>query len=124
MPRLKAKVDGNQADVVNKLRLFGFHVVILSQLGKGVPDLIVSNLGITVLVELKANEKSQLTEDEIIFFEKFKGHLIVCDRASQIVGFMLAIFETLYKQNDFVYDKLWEAYSKISTIEEMESEKE
>ena len=67
------RIDSNQNEVVRTLRDLGCHVAITSMVGKGFPDIVVSHLGVTVLVEIKDGKKPpserKLTKDE----EKFKG---------------------------------------------------
>ncbi len=53
MPRWAAKVDGNQAEIVEALEKFGWTVISLARLGGGVPDLLCAKSWRTVLVEVK-----------------------------------------------------------------------
>jgi hypothetical protein len=53
MPRWAAKVDGNQAEIVEALEKFGWTVISLARLGGGVPDLLCAKGWRTVLVEVK-----------------------------------------------------------------------
>lgn len=64
-----AKVDDNQAIIVDCLRRCGCRVEILSRLGRGVPDLLVGTpRGQLILLEVKdgfkAPSKRQLTGDQ------------------------------------------------------------
>lgn len=77
MPRRAAKIDRNQPEIVEFFRKSGCSVSITSAVGDGFPDLVVGFGGITVLVEVKDGEqvpsKQKLTEDQVIFFDEFKG---------------------------------------------------
>jgi len=53
MPHWAAKVDGNQAEIVEALEKFGWTVISLARLGGGVPDLLCAKQWRTVLVEVK-----------------------------------------------------------------------
>lgn len=57
------KVDANQAEIVAGLRACGWFVEILSDVGRGVPDLLVGGRGVWVLIEVKA-PGGRLTADQ------------------------------------------------------------
>ena len=67
------KVDVNQAEIVKTLRDAGADVYILSMLGKGMPDLMVTYGGETILMEVKATAKSRYTPDQLKFIANWKG---------------------------------------------------
>jgi Holliday junction resolvase len=79
--RYRAKVDVNQAEIVAALRKVGRSVIHLSTLGKGIPDLLVSNGSEMWLVEVKNPDvkgyKNEYTEDQKDFYIKWKGKPIV-----------------------------------------------
>lgn len=104
--RLKARVDKNQPEMVEYLRKIGCNVIILSQLGNGVGDLLVSFCSITVMVEIKKDKNGKLTPDEEKFCEDFQGFYIVAYEAKQILAFMLSIAKTYYMHNAFLIDAL------------------
>jgi len=83
------RVDSNQKQVVQNLRKYGYSVLILSNVGKGCPDLLVGANGVNVLVELKDSAKppsqKKLTPDEIEFFDTWKGAAIVAESADEIM---------------------------------------
>lgn len=83
------RVDGNQKQVVQNLRKCGYSVLILSNVGKGCPDLLVGCNGLNVLVELKdpaqPPSKKVLTPDEVEFFDTWKGVAIVAESAEEII---------------------------------------
>lgn len=76
--RRMARVDGNQAVIVNGLRRIGAEVQHLHTIGKGCPDLLVAFRGQWYAVEVKDGEKpaaqQKLTEDEVKWHEKFSRH--------------------------------------------------
>ena len=67
------RVDQNQKDVVKALRDAGAFVVDLSKVGKGVPDLLVTYSGHTILMEVKNGEKAPFTKDQLEFMAKWTG---------------------------------------------------
>ena len=83
------RVDANQKQVVSQLRKCGFSVLILSNIGKGCPDLLVGLNGVNLLVELKDENKppsaKKLTPDEVQFFDTWKGKAILAENAEQII---------------------------------------
>lgn len=76
-----AKVDANQKQIVAGLRKAGCSVLILSQVGKGCPDIAVGFGGFTILMEIKDGSRPpserRLTDDEQKFFSKWKGSAVV-----------------------------------------------
>lgn len=82
--RVASKVDTNQPAIVRALRQLGARVQILSNVGHGFPDLLVTdhnhNTGRieALLVEVKT-EKGTLTPDEKEFFANYPegGPLII-----------------------------------------------
>ena len=78
-PYYKRCVDANQKEIVEALRKAGCSVFVASTVGKGFPDLIVGKGGRTVLVEIKT-KKGKLTEDQVHFYENWKGSAIIIVR--------------------------------------------
>ena len=67
--RHAARVDSNQAAIVDALRKAGAYVWII-----GLPvDLLVGHKGHTFLVEIKTNSKKRLTALQADFFENWSG---------------------------------------------------
>jgi len=92
--RRAAKVDENQNRVVKALRKIpGVSVAITSQLGKGFPDLVVGYKKSNYLIELKDGEKfksqQKLTDDEIEWHSKWKGHVIICNSLDEILEVLI-----------------------------------
>ena len=81
--RRAGKVDGNQAEVVRKLRDCAVKVEVLSDVGKGVPDLLLGFRGINLLVELKDGSKPpsarSLTADQKAWHESWPGQVDVAE---------------------------------------------
>lgn len=88
-----AKIDANQVEIVKALRKIGCSVQSLASVGKGVPDLLVSNhKGDLFLMEIKDGNKPpsarKLTPDQIEWHEKWKSdvHIVInIDQALSIV---------------------------------------
>jgi hypothetical protein len=82
--RVASRIDTNQPRMVRRLRELGFHITLLSQLGKGVPDVLVTAYSNrterveALLVEIKT-DKGTLTEDERQWHESYPegGPLLV-----------------------------------------------
>ena len=89
VPRLRAKVDGNQALIVQALRDSGCSVVCLHQLGGGIPDLLVATpSGETLLVEVKSAQGS-LTPDQERFLSAWRGRVEIIrdpDEIARLLG--------------------------------------
>jgi len=73
--RQAARVDSNQAIIVDALRCAGCSVLVLSRVGQGCPDLLVGHggpNGRNVLLEVKT-PKGELTPDEERFLNSWLG---------------------------------------------------
>ncbi len=68
----RAKVDQNQAEIVAALRDFGAAVTSLHRVGEGVPDLLVSFLGVWYLMEIKSG-KAKTNDLQNEWIEKQKA---------------------------------------------------
>lgn len=83
------RIDGNQQDIVKKLRKIGYSVCILSSMGKGVPDLLIGRAGKNYLIELKDGAKyesqQRLTPDEQKWHDAWRGQVAVCNCLSDIL---------------------------------------
>lgn len=75
--RRAAKVDANQEQIVEALRIVGATVQTLAAVGKGVPDLLVGHRGKTILIEVKDGRKPpserRLTEDQVKWHGAWRG---------------------------------------------------
>ena len=91
--RRAAKVDANQAKIVQTLRAIGASVAHLHALGKGVPDILVGYHGKNYLIEIKDGlrkpSERRLTKDEQAFADEWRGQVGTAhstDEALAIVG--------------------------------------
>ena len=79
--RRAARIDDNHAGIVSALRQAGCMVLSLAAVGNGCPDLLVSRNGVNTLLEVKDGGKSpskrKLTDDQVIFFDTWKGPAFV-----------------------------------------------
>lgn len=86
------RVDENQKEIVQTLRKMGISVLILSDVGKGCPDLCLGYDGKCYLVELKNGNKSpsgqKLTEAEQLFFDNWRGNVRVINSVDQALEFV------------------------------------
>jgi hypothetical protein len=93
MPRVAAKIDSNQGAVVKAFRQIGASVQVLSQVGKGCPDVLVGFRGVNVLVEIKDGGKvpsaRKLTADQVKWHESWAGQVCVAtditDAINQVI---------------------------------------
>ena len=86
--RTAAKVDANQAAIVQALREVGMSVLSLARMGKGCPDLLVADDDSYFLIEVKG-PKGKLTPDQEAFISDWRGVVHIArsvDDALHIVG--------------------------------------
>lgn len=87
------RTDGNQTEIVKALRSLGFSVAITSMLGKGFPDIVVGKNGKNYLFELKDPSKPpsgrKLTEDEQLFFDRWRGQINKVETIDEILEIAL-----------------------------------
>lgn len=70
--RKYGRVDAIQREVVDALRSVGASVEILSDVGNGVPDLLVGIFGRNLLMECKS-EDGNLSPDQEEWIDSWKG---------------------------------------------------
>lgn len=78
--RRARRTDGNQAEIVAALREAGRFVEVLSDVGRGVPDLLVAWSGRSLLMEVKM-PKEKLTPDQIDWHRRWKGPAVAVVRS-------------------------------------------
>jgi len=88
---MKAKrVDDNQKEIVKQIRRLGITVVHLHTIGKGCPDLLLGFQKRNYLIELKdykkTNSQKKLTEDEVEFFNTWRGQVNICETLDDILS--------------------------------------
>ena len=75
------RVDANQKEVVKTLRDLGISVIILSDVGKGCPDIACGYGKRNYFVEIKDGSQSpsrqKLTEHEQKFHDNWQGHVCI-----------------------------------------------
>ena len=74
--RRRAKVDVNQAEIVDALRKVGAIVTCTHHVGQGFPDLVVSFRGQWFLMEVK-QRKAKLTPAEMGFADEHEADVCV-----------------------------------------------
>lgn len=84
--RRAARVDRNQAEIVDSLRTHGASVQPLHTVGKGCPDLLVGIGGQNFLVEVKA-EGGCLTKDQHKWHSEWRGCVHILRSTSEVPGF-------------------------------------
>ena len=90
--RMARRVDANQKEIVSTFRSLGASVQILSDIGKGCPDIVVGAHGKNYLFEIKDGNKplsaKKLTDCEQIFFSHWRGHVDVIESVEEVIIFM------------------------------------
>jgi len=85
--RRAAKIDANQPAIVNALRLAGAHVLDLSRLGGGCPDILAEYRGRWLLLEIKDGTRKpserRLTEMEARFHQIWGERVRVVESLEQ-----------------------------------------
>ena len=90
----RGRIDDNQQAIVNILRTTGATVVLLSGVGKGVPDLLVGFRGVTLLMEIKDGKKPpsdrKLTTEQQKWHAEWRGGALAivdsADSALRMIG--------------------------------------
>jgi len=86
------RVDANQKEIVKAFRDLGCSVLIISNIGKGAPDIVVGKNGKTYLFEIKDGNKlpsqQKLTPHEEAFHADWKGHVEIIKSIDEVVNFM------------------------------------
>ena len=97
MPKYNARVDRNQAEIVEAFRRYGASVAHTHTLGQGFPDLVVGYRGQNWLVEVKDWMKPvsarKLTPVEQAFRDAWRGSYHVVET----VGDVAALIEAHHK---------------------------
>lgn len=95
-----AKVDANQAEVVQAFRSMGCSVQCLHTMGGGVPDLLVAIKGINLLVEVKDGakppSKQKLTQDQIDWHCQWRAPVYIVNSIAQAVD----LIQKIIKENE------------------------
>lgn len=89
MARTRGRVDQNQKEIVAGLRAKGASVEILSNVGKGVPDLLVGWDGKNFLLEVKSTVTSYgrngLNDMQQVWFAEWHGHAAVVSSLEEAI---------------------------------------
>lgn len=70
--RRAARVDANQAEIVEALRQAGASVQLLHMVGQGCPDLAVGFRGANFMLEIK-QDRGKLTAEEYVWLSEWRG---------------------------------------------------
>jgi hypothetical protein len=83
------RTDSNQKELVAIMRNLGASVLVLSEVGKGCPDLLLGVSGKNALVELKDGNKPpsqrKLTPAEQQFFDEWRGQVCIITTVAEVV---------------------------------------
>lgn len=92
--RRRARIDANQPDIVDALRKAGASVRSLSQLGQGIPDLLIGYCGWNALAEIKdpsqprAGQSLSKHPDEKKFHDLWKGQVKVIKTVTEALALL------------------------------------
>ena len=93
--RRAARVDDNQAEIVDALRRIGATVQPLHAVGQGCPDLLVGFRQANFLFEVKNGKKPpsarKLTKDEKDWIAGWRGPVVVVTSALEAIGFLQGV---------------------------------
>lgn len=88
--RRAAKVDSNQAEIVQALRRLGCTVMSIASVGNGCPDLVVGVSGRNVLLEVKDGRRRpserKLTSAEREWIDSWRGQVHVVESVDEAIG--------------------------------------
>lgn len=86
------RTDANQTEIVKKFRELGFSVLIMSDLGKGAPDIVVGAFGSNYLIEIKDGKKPpsarKLTPHEKMFHDTWRGQVDIISSPDEVSKFL------------------------------------
>lgn len=82
--RRAAKTDGNQSDIVKRLREIGVKVYPMHRVGEGFPDLLCWARGRFFLVEVKEPGEN-LNPNQVDFFAECPGEIYIARTADEAV---------------------------------------
>lgn len=98
--RRAARVDANQAEIVQALRQVGASVQPIHMVGQGVPDLLIGYLGCNWLFEIKDGSKPQsrqsLTPDEKAWHESWRGSVYIVNDPEQAITLLRQLVKDEY----------------------------
>lgn len=76
MVRRAARVDANQAEIVEALRgIPDLSVAVTSELGRGFGDIVVGYRGFNFIFEIKLDDAQPLTDDQREFHAGWRGQI-------------------------------------------------
>ena len=84
-----ARVDRNQAEIVQALRGMGATVQHLHTIGKGCPDILVGFGGKNYLMEIKSSTKQNLTLHQRSWHEKWQGETLVISSVDEAISALI-----------------------------------
>jgi hypothetical protein len=77
-----ARVDSNQAEIVDALRKAGARVWDCHRYGGGFPDLLILYHGAILLIEVKS-KGGRMTEEEQVFYNEYQEGMVVVYSAEE-----------------------------------------
>lgn len=87
--RLKARVDGNQVEIVTLFRSMGCSVQHLHVVGKGCPDILVGHKGLNLLIEIKdgalPSSAQRLTKGELDWHNAWQGQVCIIKNKTDVI---------------------------------------
>ena len=110
---MKHRTDHNQAEVRKAFESLGCSVFDLSNVGGGLPDLLVGLVGINLLVEIKKPKgtdkakirtqfgiyKGKLTPAQTDFFKTWKGQKAIITTQAEVIQLVATTRKRAYIEN-------------------------
>jgi hypothetical protein len=97
---MNKRVDHNQQLIVDALRQVGASVQVLSEFGRGVPDLLIGitthqGKAVNVLVEIKNPAgRCDLTDAERRWISAWRGQVAICRTPEEVLAVLVDICDT------------------------------
>ena len=81
---MRNRADCNQQEIVDELRKKEVSVIILSQVGRGCPDLLVGWYGVNYLLEVK-DKDGDLSDSQKVFFDNWQGRAYIVRSIDEVM---------------------------------------
>ena len=87
---MRNRTDANQGHIIRAVQKIGGTVVDLSQVGGGVPDILIGFRGNNYLVEIKNPEAGgKLSDNQVKFVDNFNGRVDVIYHFDELLSVLL-----------------------------------
>lgn len=80
--------DSNQSEIVRFLEACACSVQVLSNVGNGLPDILVGVRGQNYLLEIKSSEVAKHTKKQLEFYEHWRGQWVRVNSINDVIQFL------------------------------------